>query len=207
MNIAIAGNIGSGKTTLATLLARHYGWLLRTEPVVDNPYLADYYTDIARWAFHLEVFFLKERFKTQLAILRDKDTPSIQDRTIYEGVYVFAANNYAQGQLSLRDYATYMALFEQMTTIVQYPDMLLYLRASIEHLVANIQRRGRGYEQIMPLDYLRGLNNRYDDFIYHQYKGRVMVIDVDNMDYEHNEQDFYTIVDRIDATLFGLFST
>ncbi len=206
MHIAIAGNIGSGKTTLATMLARHYGWVPRLEPVIDNPYLEDYYSDISRWAFNMEVYFLKERFKNILAIISEKGKSSIQDRSIHEGVYVFAANNYAQGQLSERDYATYMELFEQMTTIVKYPDLLIYLRAPIEHLVANIQRRGRGYEQMMPLDYLRGLNERYEDFIRNRYKGRAMVIDVAGMDYQHRREDFLSIVDRVDAELFGLFS-
>ncbi len=206
MHIAIAGNIGSGKTTLATMLAGHYGWIPRFEPVIDNPYLEDYYRDISRWAFNVEVFFLKERFKNILIIRREKDKTSIQDRSIFEGVYVFAANNYAQGQLSDRDYETYMELFRHMTTIAQYPDMLIYLRASMEHLVANIQKRGREYEQAIPLDYLQRLNNRYEDFIKNQYKGRVMIVKVDGLDFEHREEDFDMIVNRIDAALYGLFS-
>ncbi len=206
MHIAIAGNIGSGKTTLAVMLARHYGWVPRLEPVIDNPYLEDYYADISRWAFNLEVYFLKERFKNILAIVKEKDKSSVQDRSIHEGVFVFAANNYAQGQLSQRDYETYMGLFEQMTTIVKYPDLLIYLRAPIEHLVANIQKRGREYEQTIPLDYLQGLNERYEDFINRQYKGRVMIVDVGGTDYQHRTEDFISIVDKIDAELFGLFS-
>ncbi len=206
MHIAIAGNIGSGKTTLTKLLAKHYGWTPRLEPVIDNPYLGDYYADIRRWAFNLEVYFLKERFKNILEIIADKGSSSIQDRSIHEGVYVFAANNYAQGQLSDRDYETYMELFRQMTAIVKYPDLLVYLRAPIEHLVANIQQRGRDYEQTIPLEYLKGLNERYEHFISNRYKGRVIAVDVDGMDFLHRREDFLTVVDKIDAELFGLFS-
>lgn len=205
MLIAIAGNIGSGKTTLATMLARHYGWTARLEPVVDNPYLEDYYADIPRWAFCLEVFFLKERFKTVLDISRDKTTTYIQDRSIHEGVYVFAANNYAQGQLSKRDYETYLELFRQMTQIVDYPDLLIYLRAPLASLVENIQRRGRAYEQTIPLDYLQGLNASYEDFI-NKYEGRVIPVDTDGMDFLNRREDFLAITDKIDAELYGLFS-
>ncbi len=204
MHIAVAGNIGSGKTTLANMLAQHYGWTLHKEPVVDNPYLEDYYEDIHRWAFNVEVFFLKERFKSQLAIARDMVHTNISDRSIFEGVYVFATNNYAQGQLSTRDFETYMELFHQMTTLISYPDLLVYLRASVPHLVGNIHKRGRLYEQSMPLDYLQGLNTRYEDFISH-YEGRLMVVDVDGMDYLAQPSDFEQIVDSIDAELFGLF--
>ncbi len=205
MLIAIAGNIGSGKTTLATMLARHYGWTPRLEPVIDNPYLEDYYADISRWAFCLEVYFLKERFKTVLDIARDKTTTYIQDRSIYEGVYVFAANNYAQGQLSRRDYETYMELFRQMTQIVNYPDLLIYLRAPLTSLVENIQHRGRAYEQTIPLDYLQGLNSSYENFI-NIYEGRVIPIDTDGMDFLNRREDFLAITDKIDAELYGLFS-
>ncbi len=204
MHIAVAGNIGSGKTTLANMLAQHYGWTLHKEPVISNPYLEDYYEDIHRWAFNVEVFFLKERFKAQLAIARDTTHTNICDRSIFEGVYVFAANNYAQGQLSRRDFDTYMELFHQMTTLISYPDLLVYLRASIPHLVGNISKRGRQYEQSIPLDYLEGLNARYEAFV-SQYEGRLMVVDVDGMDYLAQPSDFEQIVDSIDAELFGLF--
>ena len=206
MHIAIAGNIGSGKTTLTTMLARHYGWIPRFEPVMNNPYLEDYYHDIKRWAFNLEVYFLKERFRDILDILANPEITTIQDRSIFEGVYVFVANNYAQGQLSDRDFEAYMELFEQMTEIVKFPDLMIYLRAPIEHLVANIQKRGRDYEQTISLDYLKGLNAQYEDFIFNKYKGKVMVVDVNGLDYQHNQEDFMKITDKIDADLYGLFS-
>lgn len=204
MHIAIAGNMGSGKTTLTNLLAYHYGWEARFEAVVDNPYLEDYYKDIARWSFAVEVFFLKERFKDLIAINAAKHT-IIQDRSIYEGVHVFSANNYAMGNLSKRDFETYMELFEQMVEIVRFPDLMIYLRASVPHLVKNIQKRGRDYEQAIPIDYLANLNERYDDFIFNKYKGKLLVIDVDEMDFQHNPKDFATIVDKIDHKLFNLF--
>ena len=205
MHIAIAGNIGSGKSTLTKMLARHYGWEARFEAVDHNPYLEDYYRDIHRWSFNLEVYFLKERFRDLIEIAQSDHT-IVQDRTIFEGVYVFMQNNKAMGNLSERDYATYMELFEQMMTVVRYPDLMIYLRASVPHLVGNIQKRGRDYEQTMKLDYLENLNRRYDEFIYKMYKGRVMVVEKDELDYQNNPKDFAKIVDRIDSTLFGLFS-
>ena len=204
MHIAIAGNIGSGKTTLTNMLARHYGWEARFEPVDANPYLEDYYKDIPRWSFNLEVYFLKQRFRDLLDIAH-ADHTIIQDRSIYEGVYVFTANNRAMGNLSDRDFETYMELFDQMTEIVRYPDLMIYLRASVPHLVSNIQKRGRDYEQSIPIDYLQGLNQLYEDFIYRKYRGRVLTIEVDNLDYQHRPQDFAAIIDRIDSQLFGLF--
>lgn len=204
MHIAVAGNIGSGKTTLTRMLAKHYGWQPRFEAVDYNPYLEDYYKDIPRWSFALEVYFLKQRFRDLLEIARSTDT-IIQDRSIYEGVYVFTANNKEQGNLSDRDFETYMELFEQMTEAVRYPQLMIYLKASLPHLVANIQKRGRDYEQSIPLEYLSGLNERYDDFIFHKYKGSVLVVDVDDLDFEHNPKDFASIIDKIDARLFNLF--
>ena len=204
MHIAVAGNIGSGKTTLTRMLAKHYGWQPRFEAVDYNPYLEDYYKDIPRWSFALEVYFLKQRFRDLLEIARSTDT-IIQDRSIYEGVYVFTANNKEQGNLSDRDFETYMELFEQMTEAVRYPQLMIYLKASLPHLVANIQKRGRDYEQTIPLEYLSGLNERYDDFIFHKYKGSVLVVDVDDIDFEHNPTDFASIIDKIDARLFNLF--
>ena len=204
MHIAIAGNIGSGKSTLTKLLAKHYGWEPRFEAVEDNPYLEDYYRDIHRWSFNLEVYFLKERFRDLIAISQTDHT-IIQDRTIFEGVYVFMQNNKAMGNLSDRDFETYMELFEQMMTVVRYPDLMIYLHASVPHLVGNIQKRGREYEQSMQLEYLENLNRRYDEFINKMYKGRVMIIEKDGLDYQNNPKDFAQIVDRIDATLFGLF--
>lgn len=205
MYIAVAGNIGSGKSTLTKLLARHYGWEARFEAVEHNPYLEDYYRDIHRWSFNLEVYFLKERFRDLIDISRSVKTV-IQDRTVYEGVYVFMQNNRAMGHLSDRDYFTYMELFEQMMSMVQEPDLMIYLRASVPHLVGNIQKRGRDYEQTMQLDYLENLNRRYDDFIYNKYKGRVMTIDKDPLDFQNNPRDLAKIIDRIDSELFGLFS-
>ncbi len=204
MHIAIAGNIGSGKTTLTTMLAKHYGWEARFEPVDYNPYLEDYYKDIPRWSFNLEVYFLKQRFRDLLEIAHAGNTV-IQDRTIYEGVYVFTANNKAMGNLSDRDFDTYMELFEQMMTIVKYPDLMIYLKAEVPHLVQNIQRRGRDYEQTMPIDYLENLNTRYNEFIYDKYEGPKLVIDVDDMDFQHEPKDFAYIVDQIDQNLFSLF--
>ena len=204
MHIAIAGNIGSGKSTLTQLLAKHYGWEARYESVDHNPYLEDYYHDIHRWSFNLEVYFLKERFRDLIAISK-ADHTIIQDRTIFEGVHVFMANNHDMGNLSDRDYATYMELFEQMMHLVQIPDLMIYLRASVPHLVGNIQKRGRSYEQTIQLEYLQNLNSRYDDFIFNKYKGRVMVVDKDGLDFKNNPKDLASIIDRIDAELFGLF--
>ncbi len=204
MHIAIAGNIGSGKSTLTALLARHYGWEARYEAVDHNPYLEDYYRDIHRWSFNLEVYFLKERFRDLLAI-DQSDHTIIQDRTIYEGVYVFVANNKDMGHLSERDYQTYMDLFENMMEMVRLPDLMIYLRASVPHLVGNIQKRGRDYEQTMNLEYLQNLNRRYDEFIYQKYPGRVITIEKDGVDFLNRPEDFRMVVDKIDATLFGLF--
>lgn len=204
LHIAIAGNIGSGKTTLTKLLADHYNWIPQFEAVTNNPYLQDYYSDITRWSFNMEVYFLKERFRNLLEMAQSPQT-FIQDRTIYEGVHVFVANNYKQGHLSKRDYEAYMELFGLMTDMVRYPDLMIYLKASIPHLVSNIQKRGRDYEQSIQIDYLKGLNDLYEDFIYNKYKGKVLTIDVDNMDYLNNKQDFTSIIQKIDSLLYGLF--
>lgn len=204
MHIAIAGNIGSGKTTLTNLLCKHYGWKPHFEAVDNNPYLDDYYKDMKRWSFNLEVFFLKHRFKDVLEIAKSKET-IVQDRSIYEGVHVFTEANYAMGNLDERDFTTYMELFKQMTNMVKYPDLMVYLRSSVPHLVKNIQKRGRDYEQSIQIEYLRQINQRYEEFIYEKYKGRVLVIEVDNIDFEHNTADFAAIIDKIDRLLFGLF--
>ena len=204
MHIVIAGNIGSGKTTLTNLRARHYGWEPRFEAVTYNPYLEDYYGDIRRWAFNLEVYFLKERFKDCLSIDRDTRTV-IQDRSIYEGVYVFAENNRRMGQLSGRDYETYMELFEQMLGQLHVPELMIYLRADIAHLVKNIQKRGRDYEQSIQIEYLQGLNDLYEEFVYKKYPGRVLTVDVNDLDYLNRPEDLKSIIDRIDGLLFGLF--
>lgn len=204
MHIAVAGNIGSGKTTLTTMLAKHYGWKPQFESVINNPYLEDYYKDIQRWSLNLEIYFLKERFKDMLE-LKKSDEDIIQDRSIFEGVYVFAYNNKEQGNMSEIDFKTYMDLFHLMMSFTKEPDLMIYLSASVPHLVSHIQMRGRDYEQSISLDYLQGLNERYDDFIYHHYKGRVLTIEVDNLDFLHRPADFESITNRIDSLLFGLF--
>ena len=197
MYIVISGNIGSGKTSLTKLLAQRYGWEPRYEVVADNPYLGDYYKDIRRWSFCLETFFLKERFRDVLDIAHSAHD-IVQDRSIFEGVHVFASNNKAMGNMDDRDYATFMELFEQMTSIVPMPDLMIYLRASVPHLVRNIQKRGRDYEQSIPINYLKGLNERYEDFVYTKYGGRVLTIEVDNLDFLNNPDDLKIITDRID---------
>lgn len=200
MHIVIAGNIGSGKTTLTNLLVRHYGWTPRKEQVTDNPYLSDYYKDMKRWALNLEVFFLKERFKDLLVINHEKNVV-IQDRSIFEGVYIFTTNNHNMGNMSDRDFETYMGLFESMMMVARMPDLMIYLRSSVPHLVDNIHRRGRDYEQNMQLNYLQNLNDLYDEFVFHQYPGRALTIEVDNLDFQHSRADFASIVKKIDEQL------
>ena len=203
MHIGVAGNIGSGKTTLTRMLAEHYGWTPQFESVTYNPYLEDYYKDIPRWSYNLETYFLAQRFKDVLEIAKSDDV-IIQDRTIFEGVYIFVANNRDMGNLSERDYQTYMQLFELMMSMVQPPDLLIYLKSSIEHLVANIQKRGREYEQGMSIEYLSGLNRRYEEWIA-SYKGRLLVIEADDLDFKNRPEDFALITDKVDAELYGLF--
>ena len=205
MYIAIAGNIGAGKTTLTKMLARYYGWEPRFESVSFNPYLEDYYGDIKRWAFCLETYFLKERFKDMLAVQKSEHT-IVQDRSIFEGVYVFVRNNYERGDLSKRDYETFMELFDLMKSQMKMPDIMIYLRKSVPALIAQIQKRGRDYEQTMQIDYLKDLNEKYEDFIFHKYEGRVLVIESDGMDFENRPEDFRKVINKIDAELFGLFS-
>ena len=203
MHIGVAGNIGSGKTTLTRMLSEHYGWVPKYEAVSYNPYLEDYYKDIPRWSYNLETYFLAQRFQDVLDIARSQDV-IIQDRTLFEGVYIFVANNHDLGNLSDRDYNTYMQLFELMMSMVQPPDLLIYLRSTVPYLVAKIQKRGREYEQSMNLEYLSGLNRRYEEWIAN-YKGRVLTIDADNLDFQNNPEDFSFITDKIDAEMFGLF--
>lgn len=200
MHIVIAGNIGSGKTTLTQMLVKHYGWEPRLESVQYNPYLDDYYKDMRRWSLNLEVYFLKERFRDMLDIARSEKT-IVQDRSIFEGVYIFTANNHDMGHMSDRDFETYMGLFESMMMIAREPDLMVYLRASVPHLVDHIHQRGRDYEQNMQLDYLRNLNERYEDFIYRKYKGRVLTIDVDHRDFLYSREDFAYAVSEIDRQL------
>ncbi len=203
MHIGVAGNIGSGKTTLTRMLAGHYGWTPKYEAVTYNPYLDDYYKDIPRWSFNLEVYFLAQRFKDILEISQAGGTV-IQDRTIMEGVQIFVANNYEMGNLSDRDYTTYMDLFRLMMSLVKAPDLLIYLKSSIPHLVAQIQKRGRDYEKSISIEYLTGLNERYEQWI-DSYEGQVLTIDADRLDFENRPEDFAMITDQIDARLYGLF--
>lgn len=203
MHIGVAGNIGSGKTTLTKMLARHYGWTPKFEAVTYNPYLEDYYKDIPRWSYNLETYFLAQRFKDVLEIAKSEETV-IQDRTLFEGVYIFVRNNLEQGNLSQRDYDTYMQLFELMMSMVRPPDLLIYLKSSLSHLVSNIQKRGRDYEQSISLEYLGGLNRRYEEWIA-DYPGRLLVIDADDLDFQNRPEDFSFITDKIDAELYGLF--
>lgn len=203
MHIGIAGNIGCGKTTLTTMLAEHYGWTPKFEAVTYNPYLEDYYKDIQRWSFNLETYFLTQRFKDVLEIANSKDI-IIQDRTLFEGVYIFVANNKAMGNLSDRDYDTYMELFRLMMSLVKEPDLLIYLKSSVPHLVSQIQKRGRDYEKGISIEYLTNLNERYDKWI-ESYEGKVLTIEADNLDFKNNSEDFAAICDKIDAQLYGLF--
>lgn len=203
MHIGIAGNIGSGKTTLTRMLAEHYGWTPKYESVTYNPYLADYYRDIPRWSYNLETYFLAQRFKDLLEISKSDDVV-IQDRTILEGVHIFVENNREMGNLSERDYDTYMQIFSLMMSMVSLPDLLIYLRSSVSHLVSQIQKRGRDYEQSMSLDYLGGLNEKYEKWI-EGYKGKLLIIDADMLDFENRPEDFESITDKIDAQLYGLF--
>ena len=203
MHIAIAGNIGSGKTTLTKMLAAHYGWTPKFESVDFNPYLADFYEDMERWSFNLQIYFLNKRLHDVIEIGKSKDV-IIQDRTVMEGVNIFVANNYAQGNLSERDYNTFMDSYNVMMEVVKQPDLLIYLKSSIEHLVAQIAKRGRDYEQGISIDYLAGLNERYEEWI-GSYTGRLITIDVDDLDFLNRPEDFALITDRIDAELYGLF--
>ena len=203
MHIGIAGNIGCGKTTLTRMLAEHYGWTPKYEAVTYNPYLEDYYKDIPRWSYNPETYFLAQRFRDVLDIAQSKEV-IIQDRTLFEGVEIFVANNHDLGNLSDRDYDTYMQLFRLMMSMVSPPDLLIYLRCSVPHLVAQIQKRGRDYEQTMNLEYLTGLNDRYEKWIA-GYQGRLLAIDADRLDFENNPEDFASVTDKIDAELYGLF--
>ena len=203
MHRGIAGNIGSGKTTLTRMLAKHYGWTPKFESVTHNPYLEDYYKDIERWSYNLETYFLAQRFQDLLDISKSEDV-IIQDRTIMEGVYIFVANNKAMGNLSDRDFDTYMHLFSLMMSMVRKPDLLIYLKSSVPHLVSQIQKRGRDYEKSISIEYLNNLNERYDNWI-GNYDGEVLVIEADELDFENRPEDFASITDKIDAQLFGLF--
>ena len=203
MHIAIAGNIGSGKTTLTKMLAAHYGWTPKFESVDFNPYLADYYEDMARWSFNLQIYFLNKRFKDIVDISKSDDIV-VQDRTIFEHARIFAPNLHDMGLMSSRDFENYSDLFDLMMSMVGMPDLLIYLRSSIPNLVSQIQKRGREYEKGIRIDYLTGLNTKYENWIA-DYKGRLLIIDADKIKFGNNPEDFAKVTDLIDAELFGLF--
>lgn len=203
MHIAIAGNIGSGKTTLTKMLAKRYGWTPRYEPVDNNPYLADFYADMKRWSFNLQIYFLNKRFKEVVEISKSKET-IIQDRTIFEDARIFAPNLHGQGMMSDRDFQNYTDLFDLMMSLVKLPDLMIYIRSTIPNLVAQIQKRGRDYEQTIQLDYLQGLNNRYEEWIA-GYKGNLIIVDGDRCKFGDDHEAFKQVTDMIDAKLYGLF--
>ena len=200
MHIAIAGNLGCGKTSLTTLLAKHYGMTPKFETVAHNPYLEDYYADIKRWSFNLEVFFLKERFRDMVEMAATGEDV-IQDRTVYEGAHVFVANNFNMGHLSRRDFETYMDIFSLIECQLSLPDLMIYLKADVSHLVKNIQKRGRDYEQTIQIEYLIGLNKLYEEFINNHYRGKVITVDVNGIDFVNNPADLWSIINQIDAAL------
>lgn len=204
MHIAIAGNIGSGKTTLTKMLAAHYGWTPKYESVDFNPYLADFYEDMARWSFNLQIYFLNKRFKDVVEIAKG-DAVIVQDRTIYEDARIFAPNLHDMGLMSTRDFENYSDLFDLMMSLVGTPDLLIYLRSSVPMLISKIQKRGRDYEKSIRIDYLTGLNDKYESWI-KDYKGKLLVIDADNVDFANRAEDFDKVTDMIDARLYGLFS-
>lgn len=203
MHIAIAGNIGSGKTTLTKLLAARYGWTPRFEPVDNNPYLEDFYHDMNRWSFNLQVYFLNKRFKEVVEISKSTDT-IIQDRTIYEDACIFAPNLHDQGYMSDRDFKNYTDLFNLMMSLVKKPQLMIYIRSSIPTLVKHIEKRGRDYEKSIRIDHLTGLQKRYDDWL-STYDGELITIDGDKINFEDSKEDFRKITDMIDASLYGLF--
>jgi deoxyadenosine/deoxycytidine kinase len=204
MHIAIAGNIGSGKTTLTQLLSRHYGWEAHFEDVDENPYLDDFYAEMQRWSFNLQIYFLNSRFR-QVVDIRQNERNVVQDRTIYEDAYIFAPNLHAMGLMTSRDFGNYSALFELMDSFIQAPDLLIYLRASVPTLVGQIQKRGRSYETSIRLDYLQRLNERYEAWISTYDKGRLLIIDVDNNRFPESAEDLGEIISRVDGELNGLF--
>lgn len=204
MHIAIAGNIGSGKTTLTELLAKHYNWEAHYEEVDENPYLNDFYDDMQRWSFNLQIYFLKSRFN-QIMEIRKSGKNVIQDRTIYEDAMIFAPNLFDMELMTERDFKNYNNLFELMGSMVQAPDLLIYLRSSVPTLVNNIQKRGRNYEETIRLDYLKNLNNRYENWIQNYSRGKLLIIDAENLDFLENPEDLNGIVDKVEAQIHGLF--
>ena len=204
MHIAIAGNIGAGKTTLTNLLAKQYNWTAQFEDVETNPYLDDFYNDMEKWAFNLQIYFLGSRFN-QVKEIRESGQNIIQDRTIYEDAHIFAPNLHAMGLMANRDYNNYTSLFELMESLVGAPDLLIYLRSSIPNLVSQIHKRGRDYENSISIDYLSRLNERYEAWVSTYDKGNLLIIDVDNIDFVNNPEDLGDIINRIDAEINGLF--
>ncbi|GMQ28556.1 deoxynucleoside kinase [Algoriphagus confluentis] len=205
MHFAVSGNIASGKTTLTEKLAKHYGWKAEFEAVDNNPYLPDFYEDMKRWAFHLQVYFLNSRYN-QIRKIQDSTDHTIQDRTIYEDAYIFAANLYKSKLLTERDYWNYRSLFDSMITHVKAPDLLIYLKADIPKLVGQIEKRGRSYETAMRIDYLKNLNQHYEDWISGYKEGKLLIIDVNDLDFVERQEDFSFIVEKIEREMFGLFA-
>ena len=204
MHIAIAGNIGSGKTTLAGLLSKHYGWEAHFEDVETNPYLNNFYEDMQRWSFNLQIYFLNSRFR-QIVDIRNSGKTVIQDRTIYEDAYIFAPNLHAMGLMSTRDFENYSSLFELMSSFIQPPDLLIYLKAGVPTLVSQIQKRGRDYENTIRLDYLKRLNERYNEWIEGYTHGKLLIVDVDNNKFSERTSDLGEVIQKIDAEIHGLF--
>lgn len=204
-HVAIAGNIGCGKTTLAEKLSKHYGWTPLYESVDHNPYLRDFYEDMTRWAFHLQIYFLNSRFR-QINEIRANQKTTVQDRTIYEDAYIFAANLHKSGHINDRDYQSYLDIFHSMIEFVQPPDLLIYLKSDIPKLVKQIQKRGRDFEDAMRLDYLKNLNQHYEDWIGGYKLGKLLIIDVSYLDFVKHIDDFAHIVNKIDLELNNLFS-
>ena len=204
MHIAIAGNIGAGKTTLTELLAKHYKWTPHYEDVDENPYLNDFYNDMQRWSFNLQIYFLNSRFK-QITDIRKSGKTIIQDRTIYEDAEIFAPNLHSMGLMSTRDFNNYKTLFDSMVNVIQPPNLLIYLRASVPTLVNQIQKRGREYESSIRIDYLKQLNDRYDKWINSYKLGKLLIITVDDIDFTTKPEDLSFIIDKIDAQIHGLF--
>lgn len=205
-HIAIAGNIGAGKTTLAKKLSRHYGWKTEFEAVEDNPYLVDFYDDMKQWAFHLQVYFLNSRLN-QVKRIRESEKTVVQDRSIYEDCYVFAKNLHESGNMSDRDYHNYLELFDSMSAVITPPDLLIYLRADIPKLVGQIEKRGRDYEETIRIDYLKNLNKHYEAWVKKYDIGKLIIIDVNQLDYLDNVEDFALIVSKIDTEVHGLFTS
>ena len=204
MHIAIAGNIGAGKTTLTQLLAKHFKWEAQLEDVVDNPYLDDFYNQMERWSFNLQVYFLNSRFR-QVIQIRKSGKNIIQDRTIYEDANIFAPNLHAMGLMTNRDFDNYSSLFNLMESTVQAPDLLIYLRSSIPNLVHQIHKRGRDYENSISIDYLSRLNERYEAWIHGYDKGRLLIVNVDDLDFVEKAEDLGNVIAKIDAEINGLF--